>query len=325
MKVAVTGASGHLGNVICRLLKEKGHEVQAIYHTNKRSLTDIDVNLIKADVLDTQELQTAFEGAEIVINCAAIISIHGDPTGIVLKTNTEGPRNVIAASIACGVKKIIHISSTHAVQEQPLDRPMTEVRPYKTEKNYAYDYSKAKGEQIMLEAFRSQRIEGVVIRPSSIIGPFDYKPSEMGKALLDIKSRKIPILPPGGYDFIDVRDAAAAVVSAMDKGRSGEVYLVTGNYYSIKEFTKDVGKVLNSKVPKHTLPFWLMVLVLPFIILFSKVKRASPVFSLESILALKNGHTNMDNSKAKDELNLKVRDLSDTFTDFFDWNKRVLN
>jgi dihydroflavonol-4-reductase len=232
---------------------------------------------------------------------------------------------VIDASIACGVKKIIHISSTHAVQEEPLDRPMTEDRPYKTEKNYAYDYSKAKGEQIMLEAFRSQRISGVVIRPSSIIGPFDYKPSEMGKALLDIKSNKIPVLPPGGYDFIDVRDVAGAIVTAIEKGRSGEVYLVTGNYYSIKEFTKDVGKVLNSKVPTRTLPFWLMVLVLPFVILFSKLKRASPVFSLESILALKNGHANMDNSKAKDELNLKVRDLSETFTDFFDWNKRMMD
>ena len=324
MRVAVTGASGHLGNVVCRFLIEKGFEVNALYNSDTRALEGLNVDLIKANILVPEDLNRAFTGCEMVINCAGIITIHGDPKGIVFNTNTEGPKNVINAAIVSGVKKIVHISSTHAINEKPLDRPMTEERSYKTEKNFAYDYSKARGEQIMLEAFKSRRIEGCVIRPSSLIGPFDYKPSELGKALLDFKNEKVPVLPPGGYDFLDVRDAAESIVRALEKGRNGEVYMVTGNYYSIKEFAKDVQAVTKSKVPKIVLPFWFMRMILPLVILCGKLKGAAPLFTKESILVLKKGHPNMDNAKAREELNHRVRPLVETFADYYNWHDRII-
>jgi len=321
MTIGVTGASGHLGNVVCRQLLQKGYSVKALYHQDKRALEGLDLQLIQGDILDSNDLINFTKNCEVIINAAAIISIHGDPTGIVHKTNTEGPKNVLNAAIKNGVKKIIHLSSTHAVVEKPLDKPFDETRPFKEKGSFAYDYSKATGEQIMLKAFKENKIVGCVLRPSSVIGKFDYKPSEIGKALIDFYNRKIPMLPPGGYNFIDVQDISTSVVNAIDKGRNGEIYLLSGKYYSLKEFASVVHASCGVKVPKRVMPFWFLKSILPFIKLYAKIKKAAPIFSIEAITTLKYGHPNMVNDKAKQELNHEFRPLKETITEFYSWQK----
>lgn len=130
--IAVTGASGHIGNVVCRLLLDQGYRVKALYHSDFRSLKGLNVESLCGDVLNKVDLAQLMEGCDVVINCAAIISIHGDPTGIVFKTNTDGPANVLEAAYKQGVKRLIHISSVHAVEEQPRSLPFDEKRHYKT-------------------------------------------------------------------------------------------------------------------------------------------------------------------------------------------------
>lgn len=321
MLIGVTGASGHVGNVVCRQLIEKGHQVRALYYSDKTALENLNLELFKGNVLEPSDMEGFVKNCDVIINSAAIISIHGDPTGIVFKTNTEGPRNIINASIKAGVKKIIHLSSTHAVMENPLDQPFDETRPYKTAANFAYDYSKATGEQIMLEAFRNGKIEGCVVRPSSVVGLHDYKPSEIGKALIDFYNRKIPMLPPGGYNFIDVRDISRSIVNTIEQGRNGEIYLLSGKYYSLKEFAGVVTKVSGIKTPKTVMPFWLMRALLPFVKVYGKLTKAAPVFTIEAITALKLGHPNMDSSKAAKELDHYYRPLSETIADFYEWQK----
>ncbi|NOQ75224.1 MAG: NAD-dependent epimerase/dehydratase family protein [Crocinitomix sp.] len=322
MRIGITGASGHVGNVLCRLLIDQGHTVNALYHADQTALQNLNVQLFKGNVLEPESLKPFVKGCDVIINSAAIISIHGDPTGIVFKTNTEGPKNVLEAAIQAGVKKIIHLSSTHAVLEEPLDTPFQEERPYKTAQYFAYDYSKATGEQIMLEAFRSNKIEGCVVRPSSVIGLFDYKPSEIGKALLDFYERKIPMLPPGGYNFIDIRDISQSIINSIEKGRNGEIYLLSGDYYTLKEFAAIVTKASGIKTPKTVMPFWFLKGILPFVKIYGKLKKAAPIFTIEAITALKLGHPHMVNDKAKKELNHVCRPLEETIRDFYDWQKK---
>src|SRR5688572_6339857 len=245
--IAVTGASGHIGNVLCRQLVEKGFSVRAFYHSDARSLEGVKVELVKGDVLNVEDLSRLIEGCEIVINCAAIITIHGDPDGMVFKTNTHGPKNVLEVCQSHGVKKIIHVSSTHAVEELPWSESFDETRPYKNRKADSYDYSKALGEQIMLQLSKGNP-EVVVVRPSSVVGPYDFKPSEMGKALIDFYKEKIPALPQGGYNFVDVRDVVNSIIAAIDSGRNGEVYLLTGKYFTLKDLGGIIKKVSGKKV-----------------------------------------------------------------------------
>ncbi len=319
--VAVTGASGHLGNVVCRSLLEKGYRVRALYHSFNASLKDLSVELVQGSILNATDIERLLVDCDAVIHCAAIISIHGDPTGIVFKTNTEGPKIVLETASRLGIKRIVHISSVHAVLEEPTYSPFDENRPYKSAKDYPYDYSKAVGEQLLLNSQIENKPEIVVLRPSCIVGPFDFKPSEIGKALLEFHHEQIPVLPQGGYDFVDVRDVAVAVISALTQGCSGEVYLVTGKYYSMKQLAVAIEKVSGKNTPKIVMSYWILRALVPVLGLYSRFTRSVPLFTKESIDALKNGHPNMDHSKAVKALGHQCRPLEDSIRDFYKWHK----
>jgi dihydroflavonol-4-reductase len=319
--IAITGASGHIGNVVCRMLAESGNKVRALYHTDRSSLEGIAVELIRGDVLNRDDLSSLIEGCEVVIHCAAIISIHGDPDGMVFKTNTEGTKNVLEVSKQLGVRKIIHLSSVHAVEEHPLTAPYDESRPYKTAAADSYDYSKALGEQLMLENKANGYPEVVVLRPTSVVGPYDFKPSEMGKALIDFYRQKIPALPAGGYDFVDVRDVALSVIAAIENGKSGEAYLLSGKYYTLKDLALLIQKVTGKKVPRLVIPYSVLKTLLPLIKAYSTITGAAPSFTLASINTLRNCHNHMDHSKATRQLGLNCRPMEETLRDFYEWQR----
>ncbi len=319
MKIAVTGASGHIGNVVCRQLIEQGYDVNALYNKDLRSLESLNINLFQGSVFNTSDLERLLDGVDVVIHCAAIISIDGDPTGIVFKTNTEGPKNILDVSIQKGVKKIIHISSVHAVTETPHSIPYDESRPYKQLGASAYDYSKAQGEQILLNGAKDKAIEAMVLRPSCVIGPYDFKPSKMGRALLDFYLEKVPLIPEGGYDLVDIRDVAASIVNAIEYGKDGEIYLLSGKYYNLKELSQTIHNVTGKKTPNLTAPYWLIKGILPFVSLYTKMTKSAPSFTKESIEAIRNGHPNMNHTKAKAVLNHNPRPLEETLHDFFEW------
>ena len=153
-----------------------------------KSTENLDVTLVKGSVLDGDLLHEFVENCDVVIHCAAIISIHGDPDGRAFKTNTEGPKMSLTACIAQGAKNYSPQQHTCCF-ETPLDQPFNEDRPYKTSQNYVYDYSKATGEQLMLKAFKEGLIQGCVVRPSAVIGPNDFKLSKIGTALLDFRPK----------------------------------------------------------------------------------------------------------------------------------------
>ena len=325
IKVAVTGASGHIGNVVCRKLVEKGYAVRALYNVDKSSLYQLPLELMQGSVLDQELVGKFVEGCDVVINCAAIISIDGDPDGKVFKTNTEGPENILQASIKKSIKRIIHLSSVHAVTELPHSQPYDELRPYKNSSHSAYDYSKAHGEQILLNRSMGLPVEVVILRPSCVIGPHDYKPSKMGSALIDFYNQKIPFLPPGGYDLVDVRDVADSVVASIEKGRNGEVYLLSGKYYDFKQLAIAIHEVTGKKTPRGVIPYWLMKGMVPLALMHSKLTGSSKSITQESIEAVKNGHPNMNHSKAKKELGHKPRPLIDSLNDYFNWQKKQKN
>lgn len=321
--IAVTGASGHIGNVVCRLLVQKGYRVKAQYRSSKESLVQVPVETCAGDILNPHDLDELMQGCHAVIHCAARISIHGDPDGSVFRTNTEGSRNVTEAARRQKVKRLIHISSVHAVEELPHTSPFDEHRPYKSRSAPAYEYSKALAEQEALEAGKRGGPEVVVLRPGSVLGPFDFRPSEIGKALMDFYNEKIPALPKGGYDFADVRDVARSVVASLDKGKNGDVYLVTGKYYTMRQFAQVIHDVTGKKVPRTEIPYPVLRLTLPFISGYSKLTGSAPLFTRQSIDVLHDGHPAMNHDKAARELGHSCRPLAESLRDFFSWKAGV--
>ncbi|MBL0339953.1 MAG: NAD-dependent epimerase/dehydratase family protein [Bacteroidetes bacterium] len=302
-------------------MTEQGFSVNAMYHSDNTALKGLPVSLFKGNILNKEDLLRVFSSCDIVINCAAIISIHGDPDGVVFKTNTEGPANVLEMAIKSGIKKIIHLSSVHAVVEEPFSIPFDEKRTYKKATAAVYDYSKALGEQFLLNTGNTNAPEVVILRPSAVIGPFDFKPSEMGKALIQFYDEKILALPEGGYNFVDVRDVVDSVIHAIEKGRNGQIYMLSGNYYTLKQLANIIKKVTGKKVPSLIIPTSILHLLLPIISLYSKISGTPPLFTKTSIDVLKSCHPNMDHSKATSELGHAARPLEETIRDFYEWQK----
>jgi len=319
LHIAVTGASGHIGNVVCRALVHQEAKVRAIYRSDQRALEDLRIEKVQGDVLDKSLLIDVLKDCEVVVNCAALVSISGGQGGKVYATNITGVENLIDACLASGVRRIIHVSSVHAVTELPHRLAYDETRPYKTATDTAYDFSKAEGEKRLLHAASERNLEVVIVRPSCVIGPYDFKPSLMGAALMDFYHGKMPFLPFGGYDIIDVRDVAQSIISAIHKGGNKEIYLLSGKYYTFSDLTAEISLITKKKMPKIVMPHWLLWLLVPPASLYFKWRKMTPAFTYESLKALKDGHPNMNNAKAARDLHHEVRPLNASLNDFFSW------
>ncbi len=321
MIIAVTGANGHVGVNLCKALLDQGHDVKAFTHNHTQGLKNIPVTIIQGDLLLKDSIRPLLDGTDIVFHLAARISITGDPDGMVTRVNSEGTKNMLEVALECGVKKFIHFSSIHAFQQHPASQPLDETRPLVTIDGFAYDRSKADGERAVMDAV-SKGLDTMVLSPTAIIGPSDPEPSLIGKAVLDLFYNKIPSLVPGGYDWVDVRDVVSAAISSIEKGRTGEKYLLSGHWHSLKEFSGLIQQHSGRKTVKTVLPFWSARLGLPFITFYSKIARTQPLYTSESLTIISEGNRNISNLKARTELGFNPRSLSDTIKDMLVWYKK---
>jgi dihydroflavonol-4-reductase len=320
LKISISGASGHIGaNMIRELLKE-GHSLKVLYYHDDRAFAGLNIERVKGDLLDRSTIDELVRDSEIVMHLAAQISISGDKDGHVFRINTEGPRNVCEACLTHGVKRMVHFSSIHAFSAKPFEGILDENRKMVDDSAYRYDFSKATGENIVMD-YVKKGLDAVVLNPTSVIGPLDYKPSLMGQVMLRLYNRQLPALVKGGFDFVDVRDVAKAAINAISKGRKGEKYLLSGTWKNISELAVMVEKVTGMKAPAYICPNWLAKLGLPFLNAWAKVSSSQPLYTKESLHVLINAHRNISNQKAKDDLGFNPRPLEDTITDIFTWFK----
>lgn len=322
MKIAITGGSGHVGTALIYKLLDLGHEVKALIHEREGAIGNLKIEKLRGSTTELADVEQLVSDVDVVIHLAALISISGDCGGLVQKINVGGTKNVVDACIAKGVKKLIHVSSIHAYQPYPHDIPLDETRGYVGKDSYAYDFSKATAQQYVLDAVKNKGLDAVVLNPTGIIGPFDYLNSPKFKMLYQFYYGQIPILTPGGFDWVDNRDVADGIIAAIDKGRVGEAYLLSGKYYTVKELSAIIGKVLNKKTPQMMMTFGVLNLLLPFVGLWGKITRTEPLYTEESLAYLKEGHPTISYQKAAKDLGYSPRPIEETLKDTYDWMKK---
>lgn len=319
-RVVVTGAAGHVGGNLLRMLAGHGRQVRAMVRNDTRAIERLDVEPVNADVLEPASLEKAFHGADTVYHLAAVISISGEQGGRVRETNVVGPRNVAAACLKAGVRRLVHMSSIHAYNQFPRDQPLDESRGHSDERPgvLAYDRSKAMGEREVLEAV-GRGLDAVIVNPTAVIGPHDFKPSRMGEVLLRLYHRKMPTLVEGGFDWVDVRDVCAGAIAAAQKGRTGEKYLLSGSRATFAELGKIVEDVTGVRAPRYTSPQWLARTGAPFVETWSKVTGGRPMYTSESLEILRTCNPVIRHDKATAELGYNPRPLRQTIEDTFTW------
>ncbi len=316
MRIAITGASGHVGSNLYPELIKLGYEVKLMVHQENHKIDHPDT--FKADITKKDEVDSFVEGVDIVIHLVAKISILGDPGGIVHKVNYTGTANVVSACIQHNIKRLVHFSTIHVYDPFPLDKSLDESRACAGVNASAYSKSKVLGEKLVMDAV-ADGLNAVIITPTSIFGPNDHFPSLLGQAIIDIYNRSIPALVPGGYDFVDVRDIVKGTISAIARGVSGEKYILSGTYLTIKELAEKIGKIGGVTTTQRVLPTGLLKALIPLFKLQSKLTHKPPLFTNESLNVLIESNPNISCEKAKRELGYSVAPIDESIKAALAW------
>jgi dihydroflavonol-4-reductase len=321
MLVAVTGSSGHVGANLVRALLAQGRKVRALIRPgDTRAVDGLPVELSYGDLLDQESLARTFKDAEVVYHLAARISISSGDAPEVFRVNVDGTRNVVEACLRSGVRRLIHFSSVHAFEQAPHDRPIDEERPIAdTDRTLPYDRSKARGEREVMAGVQ-RGLDAVILNPSGIIGPHDFKPSPLGEILLKLAQRRLPGLVAAGYDWVDVRDVVEAALRAEERGKTGEKFLVTGHWAPIRRLAEIVHSITGARPPRLIAPLWLAKFGAPFSEGYAKLTGKRPQFTSHS-MAILSGNSRFLSEKAQRHLDHKPRPLEETIRDALSWYK----
>jgi len=314
MTVAVTGATGHLGVHLVRLLRSRGQDVRALIHDTSSVPEGQDVDRVEGSVGDLPALRHLMTGAEVVFHLAGVISIDGDPDGRVAAVNVDGTRNVVEAAINCGVKRFVHVSSIHAFDLTRGERPIDETSPRVGERHPAYDRSKYAGEKEVRRGV-ARGLDAVVVNPTGVLGPLDYRPSFMGRSLLDFYHRRIPARIEGGFDFVDVRDVAQGMVAAAERGRTGENYILSGSWCSITDVASVTERCTGVPLPRWKVSVGTARRILPITRMLGRFVDLPPV-TAESLSALE-AKPGISNARARNELDFAPRPIEDSIADAY--------
>jgi dihydroflavonol-4-reductase len=315
MVTVVTGAAGLLGANLVRALLARGRRVRALVHEDTRALQGLDVERAAGDVRDPEALRRAFAGAEVVYHAAARISVRGGEGGLVEAVNAGGTRNVVEACLGAGVRRLLHVSSVHALAPRPHGPIDESCAP--AQGGPAYDRSKARGEEAVREGIR-RGLDAVILRPSALFGPHDHKPSRTGELLLALYRRELPALVAGSHDFVDARDVARSALAAEARAPAGEAYLLTGHPASLGDIARLVEEATGRRPPRVTVPLWLARAVAPLGEAWALASRKRPFYTRESVRAIALFPT-FSSAKAARDLGHAARPLRETIFDTLAW------
>jgi dihydroflavonol-4-reductase len=319
-RCAVTGATGHLGNVLVRHLLAAGKQVRALVEPGDeaRALAGLDVEIVRGDVLRPETLDQAFAGAEVVFHLAGVVSISSLDIELVRTVNVDGTRNVVEAARRLGVGRLVYTSSVHALTEPPPGGVLTEEAGYDPERAPG-DYGKAKAlaTRIVLDAAR-EGLDAVVVNPVYVVGPYDYRLSEIGEVILLFSRFPVPAGVDGCYDFIDVRDVVAGHVRAAERGRAGESYLLSGERMTVREMMRILAGLAGRSPPRLFIPLGMAAVLARSAPLLERLTRRRALLTPYAVHTLAVSFEISDR-KAREELGHVSRPVAQSLRDAWAW------
>ena len=316
MNVLITGANGHIG---CHTVREALHAGWTPIGfvrsgCDRRGLEGLDVELREGDLLDSGALDRAMEGVELVLHIGAAHRNFATDPALIVDPAVKGTRNVIAAAKKRGVRRLVHTSTgaTVGFAKDPA-RPLDEEHHLAVAKS-AYVRGKIEAEKIALGA--TDGLEVVVLNPSGVFGPRDYKPTPATRALIGILQGDPAFMH---IAVTDVRDVARAQVLAADKGTSGERYLVCGDNLAPAELAALFAELGGVRPPTFRPPAWLIKLLVGRQEKAAAKSGGDAPASRDAIDDLAGGHLAYDAGKSRRELGVEYRPARDVLRDSFRW------
>jgi len=254
----VTGATGFIGAHVTKLAAEADGPPRVTYRDEARldRLGDVEVEPIKADVLDRAALRRAFRGCEVVFHAAGLVASH--PREQVWQVNALAPRLAVEAAAAEGVRRVVVTSSVAGIGPAPVDRPGTEEDTYAGwGLGLTYPDAKHEGEAEALAAGARLGVEVIVTNPSYVFGaPVERsQPGETSTRMIgNYLAGRLPAVVDAQTNVVDVRDVAKGHLLAAERGRPGERYVLGGHDVGWVELLERVGELSDVHHPLMVLP-----------------------------------------------------------------------
>lgn len=258
-KVLITGATGFVGSILGKRLADTGTELRCLIRPGNEAtnLTGWEYERVDGSLEDEDVLRRAMQGVEAVYHLAALVSFRKKDAAAMQQVNVEGTARVARLAREEAVPRLLYMSSIAAVGHSRDKKPIDEEAPY----NFGpwkipYCDTKRGGELAVLDEVE-RGLDAVIVNPSSMFGPGDRRKAE-GSLLQAIAYDKIPFCPAGGLNVADVRDVVSGTIAAMERGRTGERYILGGENLTGRQLFAKIAQVLGKKPPRRTLPRWLM-------------------------------------------------------------------
>jgi len=317
--VLVTGGSGFLGRWVVDALVRGGYRVRVLARSRSVALErlgcEVAIGDVARDLDGAPPLARAFDGVSALFHLAGFVSRDPDDGQRMMRVHIDGTRRMLEAARAAGVKRVVlaSTSGTIAVSREPV--VLEETAPYPTEivGGWPYYLSKIYQEKLALDLGATLGLEVVVVNPSLLLGPGDERQSSTGDVRKFLK-REIPAVPEGGVSFVDARDAAAATVAALERGRAGERYLLGGPNWTVAEYFGRLERASKVRAPKLKLPNVLQRRAASLLEhAYKALDKEPPVERISVEMA--QVYWWCDSRKAERELDFQTRDPGETLDD----------
>ena len=328
MQAFVTGSTGLLGSNLVRLLVQEGYHVKALARSKKKAdavFSDIDstaITIVTGDMQDVAGFASELADCDVLFHTAAYFRDYyqpGDHWKTLEDINVKGTISILTEAEQRGVKKVIYVSSSGVIGAKPANAPGDESTPADSKQlENLYFRSKVVAEQVIDTFLKTHTLPVVFILPTAMFGPGDVGPTGTGSLVLNFLDRKLPGVVDGGLVAVDARDVAQAMLTAVEKGKSGERYIVGTYYVEIADVMKTLEKVSGIPSPTRRIPYTVSLVYAFVLELIGRLTHRPILVSLENVrvLHLKRSVTA---DKAVRELGAKFRSIEDTLRDEVAW------
>lgn len=325
MRAFVTGATGLLGSNIVNALLADGHEVKGLVRSKEKAsrvFPKNEVEFVSGDMCEVNAFAPALKGCDVLFHTAAYFREYyqpGNHKAILEKVNVQGTIDLLIAAEKNGLRKAIHISSSGVVGGSVGEAPGNEqTLPDDLATSNLYFASKISAELAISRFLKERSLSVPIILPGWMWGPGDWAPTGSGQLVLDFLGRKLPGVLDGGACIVDARDVARTILTAVDRGHSGERYIVGGRYFSLADALLTLERVTGVPGPRRTIPYPLALAVGFASETWSRISGQSSLLTVEAVRTM-HARKAVASEKAVTELAATFRPFEETVRDEVNW------
>jgi dihydroflavonol-4-reductase len=320
----VTGATGLLGNNLCRELINQGWQVRGLVRSIDKAhklFPNSSIEFVQGDIANVTAFAPALAGVDIVFHTAAFFREYYQPGNhweTMKRLNVEATMELLQAAQTQGVKRAVFTSSSGVIQTQPgqLASETADYNKFATEN--LYFKTKILAEQEIYRFLETSSLDVVMILPGWMMGPGDAAPTSAGQLILDLMARKLPGLIDGGASLADVRDVAKVMITAAEQGKRGDRYIAAGYLATMTDIAREVEKASGVKAPGMMMPNWLALSIANLSAKWSSLtgsKNPMPPAGIRTLME----KAQLSSAKAEHELGATFRPLAETIKDTVTW------